>query len=268
MPPKPETTLTLIIAAAHWALSLTLFSCILFSLSYAARRNYSSLMTVVSIMSLAFVFCFSVSTALDYWKAVPPAQSTGIMMGSNGLILYNAHGRNETAVVLLKGTSEPLGPRVTAIPGQPMAFLEAARSGGTPELPPVAFGDDTPWFLESLSIDIRLNAEMIKTKFNEGFGSFLIYAGSLIFLLCSLGHAIKFSAWPLPNLFLGILAFCGVLSLETFLNSPEMLEILDSYLKGRIPVAAALPLLFFGFGLLLHLYSILTFAAKRRESYD
>nr|AGS51830.1 hypothetical protein [uncultured bacterium contig00066] len=172
--------------------------------------------------------------------------------------------RNETAVVLLKGTDDPVGPRVIAVPEQPLLFQETAASSSF-DLPPVPFGDDTPWFLKSISIDIRLNAEMFQRKFGEGIIPYFIYIIPLIFLLCSLGNVIKFSVWPIANLFLGILAFYGVLSLGTFLNLPEMQYIIDSYLNGVIPVTFAVPLIFLGFSILLSLYSVLVYIVRRKD---
>jgi hypothetical protein len=266
LPPKPETSLTLLIAAAHWALSLALFSSLLLALSYAARRNCFAPITILCVMTLSFVFCYGFSFALNNWISVPPSESTGIPLGGKGLILSNSLNRNETAVVLLNGTDEPLGPRVTAIPDQPLLFQEAAS--GNFDLPSVPFADLTPWFLRSLSIDIRLNAEMFQKKFVEGANPFLFYAGSLIFLLCSLGFAIKTSAWPLANLFLGVLVFRGVLALETFFYTPEMQDIFGSFFKNLIPVEIAIPVLFIGFGVMVHFYSLLVFIAKRRDRDD
>jgi len=263
LPPKPETALTLLIAAAHWALTMALFFSILLSLSYAARRSYSAPFTVLYVMALSLVFCFVFSLALERWNSVPPAQSVGISLGDKGLILSNSLNRNETAVVLLKGTAEPLGPRVTAIPGQPLVFHESASANF--DLPPVPFGDVTPWFLKSIYIDVRLNAEMFQKKFVEGFVPFFIYIGSLIILLCSLGFAIKFSAWPIANLFIGIIAFRGVLALHTFLYSPEIQDILDSFFKNLMPVQLAVPLLFTGFGVMVHFYSLLVYVVRRRD---
>lgn len=221
-------------------------------------------MTVISIMCLSVVFSFGISFALEYWKSVPPAQSAGLKLGSKGLILSNSLNRNETAVVLLKGTDDPVGPRVIAVPEQPLLFQETAASSSF-DLPPVPFGDDTPWFLKSISIDIRLNAEMFQRKFGEGIIPYFIYIIPLIFLLCSLGNVIKFSVWPIANLFLGILAFYGVLSLGTFLNLPEMQYIIDSYLNGVIPVTFAVPLIFLGFSILLSLYSVLVYIVRRKD---
>lgn len=268
LPVRPETALTLLIAAAHWALSLSLFSSILFALSYSFRKSFFAPITVITLMALSFLFSFGISALLENWKAVPPAQTSGIPAfhtGNKGLILSNSLNRSDTAVILLNGTSDPMGPRVVSIHGEPLIYHESA--GGSVELPSVPFVDDRPWFLKSLTIDIRLNAEMFQRKFAEGFLSYLTYAGALIFILCSLGYAIKFSAWPLANLFLGILAFRGILALTTFFNTAEMQEIMESFLKGALPVALAVPLLFLCFGTLLHVYSILVFMVKRRD-YD
>jgi hypothetical protein len=266
LPPKPETSLTLLIAAAHWALSLALFLSILLSLSYATRRNSFAPSSILLVMTLSLFFCFVFSFALERWKSVPPAQSAGIQLGEKGLILSNSLNRNETAVVLLRGMAEPLGPRVTAIPGQPLFFYESALVNF--DLPPVPFGDVTPWFLKSLYIDVRINAEMFQKKFLEGVIPFFLYTGSLIFLLCSLGFAVKFSAWPLANIFIGILAFRGVLAFQTFFYSPEMQDVLGSFFKNLLPVEMAVPLLFVGFGVLVHFYSFLVFVAKRRGRDD
>jgi len=217
-------------------------------------------------MVLAFGFCFGVSFALDQWKFVPPAKSEGIQLGDKGVILSNSLNRNLTSVVLLEGTANPFGPRVTSIPGLPLAYHETTSENF--ELPPVPFGDDSPWFLKSFAIDIRMNAEFFQRKFSEGFFSYLLHLGSFIILLCALGYAVKFSVWPLANLFLATLAFRGVYALGTFFNSPEMQETIDSFLNDKIPVTLALPLLFVAFSLLVHLYSFLVFIAKRKLQND
>ena len=266
LPPRPETALTLFVAAARWALTLALFSTILFSLSYSARRGYLTLMSVLTIMGFSFFFCFSVSAIVKNWESVPPAQKAPIQLGSNGLILSNSLNKSETSVVLLKGNIESTGPRVSSHSDQPLVYQEAA--GANSYFPPVPFGDNTPWFVKSLAIDIRLNSETLHEKYNEGFISFLIYAGSLIFLLSSMGYIIKVSAWPLVNLFLGILVFRGILVLESFIGTPEMLETIGSFLKNTIPVSLSIPVIFIILGALMHLYSFLVFIVRRRVDDD
>jgi hypothetical protein len=174
--------------------------------------------------------------------------------------------RNVTTIVLLEGTANPLGPRVTAIPGQPMVFHESTRANF--ELPPIPFGDDTPWFLRSLSIDITQNSIMFRNLFSDSYFSYSIYVGSLIFLLCSLGFAIKFSVWPLANLFLAALVFRGILAFGTLLNSPEIQEIIGSFLRGLIPAYLALPIAFVIFGILVYSYTLLAYIVKRRTEDD
>ncbi|MCL2412062.1 MAG: hypothetical protein FWC97_10520 [Treponema sp.] len=268
LPPRPETVLTLIIAAAHWALSLTLFSSILVTTNYIVRKKLFPITSIFCVMLLAFGFSFVISFALEQWKSVPPAQTAGIQLGEKGMIISNLMNRNVTAVVLLEGTANPHGPRVMAIPNQPLAFHEALPMGSNLTLPPVPFADNTPWFLNSLGIDIRLNAEVFQRKFSEGFFYYLFYAGALIFLLCSLGYVIKFSAWPLANLFIAMLIFRGILAITTFFNTPEMQITIESFLNNLVPVTFALPLIFLVLGVLVQTYSILGITVKRRVSNE
>jgi len=223
-------------------------------------------MSLVCVMVLSFLFCYGISLALEQFKLVVPAKTSGVALGGKGVILSNAINKNDTAVVLLNGVAEPLGPRVIAIPDQPLSYQRAATASF--DLPSIPFGDDTPWFLKDIDIDIRLNAEMFQRRFSQGIFSYLLYVGALIFLLCTLAYIIKFSVWSLANLFLAALAFRGILALNTFINTPEIQQIIVSFLNNRIPAANALPFGFLGFGTLLILYSLLVFAAKRRVDDD
>ena len=265
LPPKPETAITLIITAAYWALTLTMFSTILLATNYIARKKNFPLTSILTVIVLSISFSYGTTFVLDQMKSVLPVQTAGIQMGEKGLILSNSLSRNVTSIVLLEGTANPYGPRVTAIPGQPLAFYESA-AGTNFDLPPIPFGDDTPWFLKSLDIDIRMNAEMFLQKYNEGNISWLIYTGSFIFILCSLGFFLKFSVWPLANLFLAAIAFRGILALGIFLNAGEIQDMINSFLNNIRLAGLALPLSFVGFGILIYIYSVLTFAAKRQNT--
>ena len=267
LPQRPETFLTILITASHWALSLSTYLSIVVTLGYAARERCFAPMTVLCMMILAMVFNFGISFALYHWKYVPPAQTEGRQLGENGLILSGSLHRNETAVILLKGSSDPLGPRVTAMPDRPLFFQESTVNAQV-SFPPIPFTDNSPWFIKSLAIDLRLNAEQLQKRFTEGFIPYLIYAGSLIFLLCSLGFVLKFSVWPLANFFIGILVFRGILASETFFNTREMQELFNTFFKNMIPSSLVVPFIFIAFGLLVHLYSVLVYIAKRRGNND
>jgi len=266
LPPKPETAMTLMIAAAHWALSLALFSSILVTLNYCVRRKFSPLISIVCVMTLSFFISFGISAALERWKAVPPAHSAGVQLGGNGLILTDAMNKNETAVVLLRGTAEPLGPRVAAVPNQPLSYQHSANENSY--FPQIQFGGSVPWFIDEMAVDINLNANLFRQKFTEGFYSYAIYAGTLIFLLCSVGYAIKFSAWPLANLFLATIVFRAILAFTASFNLPHMQEIISSFAGNVFPAALGLPLMFLAFGMLVNIYSLLSYASKRRKEDD
>jgi hypothetical protein len=218
---------------------------------------------VVCLLILSLGFSFGISVALRQWTLVPPATITGKSVGGPGLILSNSLSRNETAVVLLNGPDDPGGARVVAIPGRPLAYQEHAPQALT--LPPIPFGDETPWFLKSLAIDIRLSATQMQMRISNGLFRFLVYDGALIFLLGSLSFILRISVWPLANLFLGCLTLRGLLAAETFFNSPEMQDLFGSFLENRMPVELAVPSIFIICGSLIYLYSILVYIAKKRS---
>ena len=265
LPPKDESFLNLLISAAHWALSLALYGALLLSLSYAVRKHYFALMTIVCLIALSFGLTFGILSALEHWKSVPSASINSKPLGERGVMLSKSLNKNETVYVLLNGTAFSQGPRVVAQSGKPMNF-QTANPGF--DLPQVSLGNKNPWFFNNLSTDIKLNANQLSLRYNAGFIPFLMYAGALIFFLCSLGFVIKFSAWPLANLFLGFLVFRGVLALEIFFNSPEIQDVFFSFLNNKLPLAFTVPFIFLGFGLMIYIYSILVFAAKRRNDDD
>jgi hypothetical protein len=268
LPQKPEAFLTAIITAAYWALAMALYSSILLSLSYAIRGHYSVIMTVACLFILSLSFNFCISTVFENWAAVELTRKDGKPIGESGLILSNTLNKSETTVVLLRGSADPLGPRVTAEPNKPLFFQETVQIDPKSQLPPVPFEGDYPWFMKSLVSDLRISGEQLQHRYNEGLYSFLVYAGALICFLTSLNFILKFSVWPLANLFIGALAFRGVLSLETFFNSPEIQDVFGSFLRNQIPQMLIVPIIFAIFGLMVHLYSILVFVAKRRDDDD
>jgi hypothetical protein len=266
VPRKPGTVLTSLVAAGHWALPLAVYGALLLSLSYAARGRVFAPPAAVCLFALSLGFSFGASLGLEHWGHVPPANFSGKVLGEPGLILTNGMSGSETVIVLLKGPAEPGGPRVAAVPGRPLIYQEEAPADII--LPPIPFKNESPWFLKSIAIDLRLSAEQLEQRYNAGPLPFLVYAGALLFFLSSLGFILKLSAWPLANLFLGCLAFRGVLALEVFFNSAEMQDVFDSFLENRMPLSLIVPLIFCGFGLLVHIYSVLVYIAKRRDDED
>jgi len=135
-------------------------------------------------------------------------------------------------------------------------------------LPPLPLGAESPWLLKSIGIDLRLNSELVSERFNDGIITFLISAGALIFLLVSLGFIFNLSAWPLANLFTGALVFRLILALERFFYSKEITESLVSFTGNHLPGQIIVPIIFGIFGLLIYIYSLLVYLAKRRRNEE
>ena len=258
IPQKPETFLSIFLPAAHWALSLSIYASICLSLSYAARRKIFSPFAFLCIVIFSLVFSTGFSSALFHFNSMPSEPAEKIVLGEKGLLLYYP-GSSETAVVLLDGLENPFGPRVTINENKPLVFQSTAVA----EIPPVRFGGDVPWSIDRLYRDINLNSIQLKNRFEEGLYPYLIYLAALIFLLSSFGFLLKISVWPLAGLFLGILTFRGILAIETFLNSNEVMEFYELIFKTIIPVTLIVPIIFAGFALLLNIYSVLVYASKR-----
>jgi len=258
-----------LVTAARWALSFCLYGGILIGLSYAVRKEVFAPLALPCIALLTVAFIWGIDLLVDNVQNVPSEKTRDQPLGKPGLILSNTILPSGTVIVLLEGPAEPAGSRVVATPGRPMLYQTefAGRNAVVADLPPAPFINDCPWFLKSLAIDLRLNAEILWRHLDTGLQPFLIQTGSLIFLLCSLMFILKMSAWPLVNLFLGCLAFRGVLSLEIFFHTPEMQDVINSFLQNRLPLPLAVPVIFCGVGVLTCLYSLLVYLVKGRYSY-
>jgi len=264
-----EAILVELITAARWALSLAVYGGVLLGLSYAVRKEVFAPAAILCVALLTIGFTLGIGQLIESWENVPPARTTVQPLGSPGLILSNNVRPASTVLVLLEGPAKPGGSRVVATPGKPLLYQAefAGKDLSLLSLPPAPFSDNCPWFLKSLAIDLRLNAENLRRYVNAGLLPFLMYVGTLVFLLCSLMFILKLSVWPLANLFLGCLAFRGILALELFFKTPEIQDIFDSFLQNRLPLSLAVPLIFCGVGLLSLLYSFLVYLVKRQSNY-
>ena len=246
--------------AARWALSFALFAGMLLGLAYAARHRVFAPAAVLCVSVLALAL-----TAGVLWRlgAVEPA--TPVVLpdgpGGPGLILGTPGLPYGTSVVLLRGPGDPSRSRVLAVPGSPLVFQEEFGGEG---LRRVSFAAPVPWFLQSVSMDLRMNAENLRRQFAMGRHAFFLYAGALVFMLGSLLFVLRFGEWPLANFFLGVLAFRGVLALDSFLNSNEVRDAMAGFLGYRMPDAFTVPAVFLAAGVLIHLCSLLAHLTRRQ----
>jgi hypothetical protein len=156
--------------------------------------------------------------------------------------------------------------RVVSIPGRPLIYQEVPSGPNNTvlALPPAPFRNGGASFLNGLSIDFSLVSGQFDARLNDGLIPFGLYTGALILLLASLRFVLDLSSWPLANLFLGAVAFRGVLALETFIDSREIQDVTRSFLGSRAPGPWISPLIFCALGLLIILYTALVYLARSK----
>jgi len=261
---QPEALQNELVVAAQWALSFGLYCSIILGLCFISREKVSALPAILCMVLLAVGLAYGGSLVLDNMGSTVIGQ-TATPIGKPGLILANPMRPTGTAVVLLDGPSRPDGARVVVMPDRPMLYQESFPSKDVSSTIPLApIIEESPWIFKSIAIDLRLSAENMRYRYNEGLLPFLVYIGALVILLISFLFIMNFSAWPLANFFLCCLIFRGVLALETLLNSPDIQDFFTSLLQNYLPISAVVPIIFCITGLLIYLYSFLAYIARRK----
>jgi hypothetical protein len=262
-----------IINLAWQALLAALYLSILFALSYTSRKKIPTPLAIISIICLSSALTAAFSIGITRIKDLQPLASfTYPIHAEPGLILTQPGNvySHKTDIILLKESSDILGPRLVSIPGEPLTYQETplGPNNTITRLPALSFGDELPWFLKSIGIDFSLSADELRMRQEKDFIQFAAYAFSLILFLASLRFIMDLSQWPLANLFLGALTFRGILALEIFLNSWEIKNLIASVLGGRLPLALITPAVFCAFGILILLYTLLTGIARSVRRAD
>jgi len=255
-------------AKAFWnALPAALYLSILLTSSYSARKNIPIQSAILAICILACIFTLGFSLGINRVDVLEPIfKPVAEIEAEPGLIL----SQSGTRVVLLKESSNIYSPRLVSIPGQAFIYQELPIGPYNTilSLPALSFGNDTPWFIRSIAIDLSISARELKARLENNYLFFAAYAFSLILLLSSLRFLVELSMWPLANMFLGALVFRGILTLETFLNASEINALVGSYLGGRIPPALITPLAFVALAILILLYTLLSRIARHERSVE
>jgi len=253
------------VAGAAWkALTAAIYISILLSLNYCVRRRMPQLFSIACIILLACIFTVAATIGVSRTGAIKPIfNPVSPIRAGPGLILT----QSDNVIVLLKENREVRGPRLVSIPGRPLIYQELPIGPyeSIISLPALQFGEETPWFLKSIAIDFTIGAAELQRRLSENFLYFGAYCLSLILLLSSLRVLQELSQWPLANLFLGVLAFRGVLALETFLNSREINALIGSFLNKMVPPVMITPVIFTALGVLIIIYTLLSSLAGRKR---
>jgi hypothetical protein len=254
-----------LITALSEALTMAVYITILLSLSYTVRHSMAKSFSIIAVIILSAAFTLGLSVGVRQLERFEFAlNAVPAIRVKPGLIL----SRNDTAVVLLNDSSNIEGPRVVSIPDRPLIYQEALGGPNNTALPDLPFNADPPWFIRSMLIDFRLGAVELASRLEQGLIPFALYGGALIFLLSGLRFLLALSNWPLANLFLGAIAFRGILALETFLDARETGMLISSFLGDRFPIPLITPLVFCGLGLLIIIYTILAHIAGGKRGGD
>ncbi|GHU53769.1 hypothetical protein FACS189496_5270 [Bacilli bacterium] len=251
--PPTGQTLPELLSAVQWALPVTIYTALLLGLSYSIRRHIPFILAMIILVLLTGTFSVGICLGIDGLGNVSFLPKDPKLQSKPGLIMT----QGDTRIILL-GEAAETG-RVVSLPGQPLIYQESSAGPDNTviPLPPAPFRTTMDWTLQSLTIDFSLTGRELARRFNGGLESFLIYGLSLIFLLVSLRFILNLSNWPLANLFLGALAFRGILSLETFLNGEQAQTFLISFLADRVPTPYITPLIFCALAVLICLYTSL-----------
>jgi len=234
---------------------------ILLAIAFSAKEKMPLSMAIISIIILGCVFTGGISLAIERTGVLKPAlKPVPMIQAGPGLMLP----QSDDTVILLKRNSDLRGSRVVSISGKPLIYQEIPLGPNNTiiSLPPLPIGGNSPWFIESASIDFTLAAGELKTRYDESFYLFAAYVFAIILLLSSLRFLMELSNWPLANIFFGALVFRLVLSLEVFLNSRETNNLIGSFLAGKVPSALITPLVFGALSVLILIYTILTGIAR------
>ena len=257
------------VAKVFWvALPAALYLAILLTLGYSARKKISIKLSVITIISMACIFTMAFSLGINQLGFLDPILRPLVSVKAEpGLIL----SQSGTRVVLLRDSNDILGSRLVSIPDQPFIYQELPIGPNNTilSLPALSFGNDTPWFVKSIGIDLSVSAHELKNRLESGYYYFGAYAFSLILLLTSMRFLLDLSQWPLANMFLGALVFRGILALETFIDAEEINALIDTSLSERVPAALITPLAFIAVGFLILLYTLLSrIAGRERKDED
>jgi hypothetical protein len=278
-----DTEQTALITIIRQALPETLFLSILFSLSYSVRKKIPALISIIVLFILSGTFCLGFFMGVEKIEAMDiPVFSNFPLTAENielrpGIILST----RDMDMILLKENDGLFGnnpgtvgrtafsgfPRIISFPESALIYQEVPISRDTTffNLP---LGEEIPWFLQSILIDLNLTARELDLRYKEGLASFFLHGFSLILLLVSLRFLFGMSSWPLANLFLGAMAFRGVLSLQIFLITPETGVIIRSFLGNRVEGSLIPPLVFLVLSALVILYTFLAFLARRGKEEE
>jgi hypothetical protein len=128
---------------------------------------------------------------------------------------------------------------------------------------PLSFKFDRILFAQDIEEDFLRLAGNLERLMEIGFANAVIYIAGLTVLLISMRFIMDLSYWALANLFLGFVAFGGILAFELFMNSSRVQAVLLSFRVDGISTSFINPLIYCVTGLLVMGTSGVFYLAKK-----
>jgi hypothetical protein len=261
------------VAAVQGALPVTIYFSTLLGISYTARKSIPIPVSIICLVILGMGYALLIVLGTNVIAQIPfgSAPEPGVALGKPGFIF----AQPDRSLVFLQEPGNSQSPRVVAIPDAPLIYqqrpIEQTRTESTQQglgggFYSALLRSDMAFFLNSMLVDFDFTTDQFQNRFKEGFIFFVIYLFGLIFLLSSLRFIMDMSTWPLANLFLGILAFRGILALERFLDSGKTQQFFTSFIGDRFPDWLISPLAFCTLGIIIILYTALIHLGKSRRT--
>jgi hypothetical protein len=257
--------------AAQRVLPVTLYFATLLGISYTARKGISIPLSIICLAALGMAWAVMIAFGITLIGQFPPkaASEKALNLGEPGLIV----SQPDRSLIFLQDPGNMQSPRVVAIPETPLIYQPRGIEQNSDAVNPQSAGfypalleSNMFFFLNELLHDFDFAASQFKSRFQESFVMFALYAFALVFLLSSLRFVMDMSGWPMANLFLGIIAFRGVLFLERFLDSASTQQFLTSVIGDRFPHRLISPVAFCTLGIVIILYTALIHLGKSRRT--
>jgi hypothetical protein len=260
IPAQSVEPVAALVAAAKASLPTAIYCAVLLSLSYTARHVMPAAFSIFLVFLLTLVFSFGLSMLLNRLEAVESrATMAHKTLGETGLKLNSA----DVTIVIVGDPANAASPRVVSMPDRPLIFQEMPPPSQS--IPSVPFYSGNSWFMTNLGLDFSLVSRQLFARLQSGLFFFCIYLFSLALFLSSCRFIFELSAWPLANLFFGILIFRGILSFEVFLDSEETQSLIGFFAGRLIPSGFISPTIYTGAALVVILYTLLINAARGRR---
>jgi hypothetical protein len=221
----------------------TLYLSVLLSLSYTARREIRVIPSIITIFFLAVGWTLLSAWATTQLPPPPDIRGKSVPLARAGLIVSTNDGRKSVRL-----TADSPFPSVafdgTLIPESQAPFEPNSAK-------PLSFKVDRFIFVQNVVKNFLYLAENLDQLQKMGIANLAVYTAGLVVLLVSMRFIMDLSVWALANLFLGFVAFGGILMFELFMNSSRTQRILLSIIGDRISTSLINPLVFCAMGLLI-----------------